>query len=76
MKELKPYLRRSLTTSCALKYFMKKRRKDGQEYKPGTISNVHPRIVQNERSVKLLSRETSRTIDFKTASSLAVYMFE
>ena len=51
MKELKPYLQRSLTTSGPLNLFLvNKRRKHGQEHKrPATISNYKHGIVQNEK---------------------------
>ena len=78
MKELKPYLQRNLITSGPLNLFlMNKRRKHGQEHKPATISNYNTELSRMKRSVKLLSRETTR-IDFKfqTASSLSVYIFE
>ena len=66
MKELKPYLQRSLTTSGPLNLFLvNKRRKHGQEHKrPATISNYYTELSRMKRSIELLSRETTR-IDFK-----------
>ena len=73
MKELKPYLRRSLTTSCP---FMNKR---AENTKKSTSQQqfpiFSPELSKMKRSVELLSRVTRR-IDFKTACSLDVKMFE
>ena len=50
MKELKPYLQRSLTTSCPLKFLLTTNAgKHGQERKPATSSNSQRGIVQNEK---------------------------
>ena len=77
MKELKAYLRWSLTTSSPLKlrfFYMNAGNTD-----KSTSQQQYPifstELSKMKRSVELLSRETRR-IDFKTASSLAVYMFE
>ena len=51
MKELKPYLQRSLATSCPLNFFLRTNAGNtyGQEQKPATISNFQRGIVQNEK---------------------------
>ena len=71
MKELKPYLRRSLTTSCPLKFFTNKHA-GNTDKSPSEqqISNFQPRIVQNDETRR------QRRIDFQTTSSLAVSLFE
>ena len=73
-----PYLRRSFTTSCPLKYFMNKRAGNTIEStSQQQFPSFSPELSKMKRSFELLSRETRR-IDYKTcaASSLAVYMFE
>ncbi len=79
MKELKSYLRRSFTTSCPLKFFSFNMNKHAGNTDKSTSQQqflfFSPELSKMKRSVELLSRETRR-IDFKTASSLAVYMFE
>ena len=78
MKELKPYLLRSLTTSCPLKFFTNKHagntdKSPSQQQFP----IFSPELSKMKRSVELLSIETRRQgIDFKTASSLAASLFE
>ena len=75
MKELKPYLRRSLTTSCPLKFFMNRRAGNpNKSTSQQRFPIFSPELSKIKRSVELLSRETRRN-DFKTASSLAVGRF-
>ena len=75
------YLLRSLTTSCQslttscplnLNFFYEQTQEARTRVQ---ASNNFQFSAQNCPIVELLSRETRR-IDFKTASSLAVYMFE
>ena len=68
MKELKTYLRRSLTTFWP-NFFMNTRRNQHQ------FPIFSAELSRMKRSVELLSRAT-RTIYFKAASSSAVYKFE
>ena len=79
MKGLKPYLRRSLTTSCPLKFFRNKHaaitdKSPGQQQFP-IFSQEWSKM---KRSFELLSIETRRQgrIDFKTTSPLALSLFE
>ena len=80
MIELKPYLRRSLATSCSLIFFMNKpeqtqeTRLRVQASNNFQFSGTSAEWSKMKRSVELLSRETRR-IDFKTAFSLAVYVW-
>ena len=78
MKELKHYLKRSLTTSGPPNLFlMNKRGKTDKSTSQQQFPIINTELSRMKRSVELLSRETTR-IDFKfqTASSLTVYMFE
>ena len=76
MKELKPYLRRNLTTSCPLHFFTNKHAGNrDKSLSQQQFPIFSPELSKIKRRVELLSRET-RSIDFKTASSLAVSMFE
>ena len=78
MKELKPYLRRSLTTSCPLKFFTNKHAGNTDKSPSQQLFPIFsPELSKMKRSVELLSIETRRQrIDFKTASSLAASLFE
>ena len=69
MKELKPYLQRSLTISCPLKFFMNKRAGNtNKSTSQQQFPIFSPELCKMKRSIELLSRETRR-IDIKTASS-------
>ena len=73
MKELKPYLRRGLTTSCPLNFFYEQtRRKHGQEYKTATISNFQPRIVQSEKRSRTVIELRIRLWAIFTASNFDI----
>ena len=48
MKELKPYLRRSLHF-LSIEFFLWTNAGNTDKYKPATISNFQRRIVQNEK---------------------------
>ena len=75
MKELKPYLRRSLHF-LSIEFFLWTNAGNTDKCTSQQQFTIfRAELSKMKRSVELLSRETRR-IDFKTASSLAVCLFE
>ena len=69
MKELKPYLQQSLTTSCPLKFLLRTNAGNtDKSTRQQQFPILNAELSRMKRSVELLSRETTR-IDFQAASS-------